>query len=892
MFRLSTLCRSSSAFDLLGRVPLRGRPRYTQEQSPRKKVMDGDALMAAATIPKAKPKTSHFATQVALLEVEEQHQEQQQQQIASDALCVTTDAVDDDIVVDDVHGKHLQEVAASSEREKFCEHHPAARGIGMDIIDMVTDAFKEERKRLIAQRRRVLYELTHPNPSDYTYNGKLVPPPPLTFGKVLEESKSLGNKIMLGQHYTLVKQAGVRRENANAITEVGVGRNHNEQQGRGKGRGRGQRQTTMFDNHNFFFEINELYQEIVLVGKACAGKSSLLNALLGQPVAKTSSTPNTTRQISFYQSVSPEEMQQYLSKEGGNGLVKLPGGGLQLTFVDVPGFGIEGMSDQWRDKAIELTDAYLGVRRSVNTVLLCIDCERGLTKTDLRYFTWLENLHGVFFVVLTKCDSVPHSRICSVMRQIYAAITKHRRKYRKVFPFIIPTSAKDGTNVEYLRGLIAETSGLIPGDRLREMLKKKADAEMQTALEEESKRLQEARQIETQKAKDFFAATRGNGNQALLSSKQEIPASPIIMKERKFVLNLDDQDGQKKVSDTVTSTSPTSTEPLLTFQRGDKMSECGVGDDEKVRRRQRFLAWRREHPLQRHQSDYGTFRLNTGLERPDAAWLELPYMEKTTTGAAEVENVPSSPDGVSSPTPPPTTAGDPVSSSSSSSSTESAVLGVGGSPPVRPAGRGGTVSRFLDVLERYGGREAPLERHGRRAAAREARLRRHFDPAAAPFLAEEPDGRVAPFRAGRKCGPSLVAPDANVAARGAAWAARRYAKAAATAAPTAPWTAVETLRRRASRLREEAAANGMKPSELKAYVRNAGGIVEDFAKFEGEVSTAKWMNEVRQAKTLRSQQQMHLNSTAKISYRSMPVGLWKHYGEKDTYWPTPRVQGR
>ncbi|KAH9600508.1 GTP binding domain [Trypanosoma melophagium] len=892
MFGLSTLCRSSAAFDLLGRVPLRGRPRYTQEQSATKKVMDGDALLAAAAVPKARPKSSHFATQVALLEMEQKQQEDEEQgQIATNALCLTSDAVDDDIVLDDVHGKHLREVAVSSEREKFCEHHPAARGIGMDIIDMVTDAFKEERERLIAERRRVLYELTHPNPSDYTYNGKLVPPPPLTFGKIAEESKSLGNKIMLGQHYTLVKQAGVRRENGNTITEVGVGRNRSQQ---GQGRGRGQRKTTMFDNHNFFFEINELYQEIVLVGKACAGKSSLLNALLGQPVAKTSSTPNTTRQISFYQSVSPEEMQNYLNKEGGNGLVKLPGGGLQLTFVDVPGFGIEGMSDQWRDKAIELTDAYLGVRRSVNTVLLCIDCERGLTKTDLKYFTWLENLHGVFFVVLTKCDSVPHSRICSVMRQIYSAITKHRRKYRKVFPFIIPTSAKDGTNVEYLRGLIAETSGLIPGDRLRQILKKKADAEMQIALEEEAKRVQEARCIETQKAKAFFAATRGNGNQTLLSSSQELTASSTTMKERKFVLNLD-QNSQRKDSDAIRSTSASTTEPLLTFPRGDNMNGSGIiDDDEKTRRRQRFLAWRREHPLQRHQSDYGTFRLNTGLDRPDAAWLELPYMEKTTTTTANAEV-----EKVSSSSSPPTTEENPVSSSSSSSnsleaSSQSAVLGVAGSPPPSSQRAGGTVSRFLDVLERYGGREAPLKRFGRRAAAREARLRRHCDPAAAPtlFFAEEPDGRVAPFRAGRKCGPSLVAPDTKLAVRGAAWAARRYAKAAVAEAPTAPWTALETLRRRAARLREEAAAKGMKAGELQAYMRNAGGIAEDFAKFEGEVSTAKWMNEVRQAKTLRSQQQMHFNSTAKISYRSMPVGLWKHYGEKDTYWPTPRVQGR
>ncbi|RNF03560.1 hypothetical protein TraAM80_05618 [Trypanosoma rangeli] len=890
-------CASSVTFELLGRVPPGRSPRYFQQQSAARKVMDGTSL---AVLPAAPSRGSRHATQQALLELEPHP--------TADALCITADAVDEDIVLDGVHAKQLSGVAVSAERGKLSEHHPAARGVGSDVIDLVTDAFKQERKRLIAQRRRVLYDLTHPNPSDYTYKDKLVPPPPLSFGKITDEAKQLGNKVMLGQHYTLVRRAGMMRDETDtASTTVG-----------GQQR-RTRRKPTLYDNHNFFFELNDLYQEIVLVGKACAGKSSMLNALLGQPVAKTSSQPNTTRQISFYQSVSPEEMQRYLNVKG-NGLVKLPGGGVQLTFVDVPGFGIEGMSDQWRDKAIALTDAYLGVRRSVNTVLFCIDCERGLTKVDLRYFSWLENLHGVFFIVLTKCDSVPHSRVCSVMRQIYATITKNRRKYRKVFPFIIPTSARDGTNIEFLRGLIAETSGLIPGDRLRQLLKTKADADMEAALKEEARRVQEAHRVGTQEAKAFFTALKEEKYyNALGSSVGNAPSPPPPMKPQKYVLPLNGSDATAMDAHVRTPAD----EPLLAFPSDDWNRQnnndivpnlnhpFGMNENEKVRRRQRFLAWRHTHPLQRHTSDYGTFRLNTGLERPDAEWLELPYMETGVSGndaksdcvVAAQKNLTYLTEGGNNnmgSTGSVTPVGDRemkdetvMTTTSTGTASPSAVIGLceGSKSPTVHQQTSGGVSQFLGLLDDYAKQAAPVGWDKRRCA-KETRWRERLHMRSVTrFLVEEKDGRIAEYKAGKKFGPSLVEP-CEVEKRRSQWAARQFVQQAVAVRPTSPWTALDVLRKERERVKQEAAMRGMTKKELQAYLRNSGSVTEGFESFEGEVTAAKYMNEIRQAETLRSQKQMHLNSTAKISYRSMPVGLWKRYGERATYWPTSRVKGR
>lgn len=887
------------------------------------------------------------------------------------------------------HRSIKKETAAADEvtPESRDVSHPAARGVGQDVIDLVTDAFTAQREAEVARRRELLYELTHPDPADYTYNGKLVPPPPLSFGQITEEARSLGNKMMLGQSYSLVRQSGTRAAEddistgaAGTTTSVSPASTietslHSRSAAASSAsssrpyRSRA-RDDNVFRDHNYFFEVNELYQEIVLVGRACAGKSSLLNSLLGQNVARTSSSPNTTRKISFYQSVTPEQLHAFHEREHHNQLVKLPGGGLQLTFVDMPGYGIEGMSDQWRDAAIELTDAYFGVRRSVNTVLYCMDCERGLTKTDIKYFTWLENVQGTFFIVLTKCDSVPHSRVTSVMRQVYSLITKHRRKYRKVFPFIIPTSAKDGTNMELLRGLITETSGMIPGDKLRDLLGRKKEAFTQTALLEEASRLDAVRQLERAQAREFFQLTRGtreadgqSGEERALQETSEmraehphrVNANPATAScaatpaaaststnvscpasSRRYVVGLNKKDADAAEALFLSSATPLSPEAVADFPPTAEAAAAATAEARRERR-ERFLAWRRTHPLASVQPSYdaaspeelqnvqlaaaedggspgalpnaakhgggGRYRLHSGLDSPQAAQtvLDIPANTAAFVGGAapgeiimdeEAEQHNSSG----------TTAEESAALTPPPPSARSSIIGFSAAgaaaPPSLPSGsqqhsKGGAVSRFLDVLEGFG--EQPNIIKSAKQRRREAKLqRRHKSRAGGGggLLAEDASGRLASYQAGKPCGPSLVSLDTAFEKRQATWRAKQLKEVLSKENPEAPWLAVYQLRRKAQAREADAALSGMRKKERAAYVRDAGSVTESFEKFESEVTAAKYVNEVRQAPTLRSQQQMHLNATAKINYRSMPPGLLKRYGEKDTYWPTPQVLGR
>jgi GTP-binding protein len=71
--------------------------------------------------------------------------------------------------------------------------------------------------------------------------------------------------------------------------------------------------------------------EIAFIGRSNVGKSSLLNALVGRRIAKTSGTPGKTRALNVFL-IPPS------SREPGAGSSLLPAPG-SLYFLDLPGYG-------------------------------------------------------------------------------------------------------------------------------------------------------------------------------------------------------------------------------------------------------------------------------------------------------------------------------------------------------------------------------------------------------------------------------------------------------------------------------------------------------------------------------------------------------------------------
>ncbi len=145
--------------------------------------------------------------------------------------------------------------------------------------------------------------------------------------------------------------------------------------------------------------------EIALVGRSNVGKSSLINALVRQDVARTSSTPGKTRQVNVYRIA--------------------PGGGLPFYLMDLPGYGHTGGGEKAREEFSSLTSLYfdsrtgrlgrehtpaaLTPRSALRGVVLAIDARHPGMSSDVDAWHWLASVGVPFLLVATKVDKLPQA---------------------------------------------------------------------------------------------------------------------------------------------------------------------------------------------------------------------------------------------------------------------------------------------------------------------------------------------------------------------------------------------------------------------------------------------------------------------------------------------------
>jgi len=127
--------------------------------------------------------------------------------------------------------------------------------------------------------------------------------------------------------------------------------------------------------------------EVAVVGRSNVGKSSLINALVGQPgLARTSRTPGRTRLVNWF---SIDE---------------------RFFLVDLPGYGYAEVSRATRDSWRPLIEGYLAERTSLAGVLLLIDIRRGAQDEELDFIPWLAERDMPVVVALTKADKLAKNK--------------------------------------------------------------------------------------------------------------------------------------------------------------------------------------------------------------------------------------------------------------------------------------------------------------------------------------------------------------------------------------------------------------------------------------------------------------------------------------------------
>ena len=160
---------------------------------------------------------------------------------------------------------------------------------------------------------------------------------------------------------------------------------------------------------------------VSFLGRPNAGKSTLLNRIVGQKLAIVSDKPQTTRTRVL-------------------GVKNYPDG--QVVFVDTP-----GVHKPAHRMNVRMVDVALEAMRDVDVVALVVDASVKPGTGDRYVLDLLADVRQPVILVLNKVDLIAKNRLLPIIDQ-----------YRQAHGFaeFVPVSAVDGTNVDVLERLFVQ----------------------------------------------------------------------------------------------------------------------------------------------------------------------------------------------------------------------------------------------------------------------------------------------------------------------------------------------------------------------------------------------------------------------------------------------------
>ena len=163
------------------------------------------------------------------------------------------------------------------------------------------------------------------------------------------------------------------------------------------------------------------FAEYAFIGRSNVGKSSLINAVVGQPVARTSNTPGRTQSLNLFNLDD------------------------RVMIVDLPGYGYAKVSKADAMRWLQRLEEYLTTRRQLKRLFILIDSRIGARDSDLDLMDFCDANAIPYQIVYTKKDKrVREASQHQILHTNHGAMV----------PEVFETSAEKKTGLDGIRGIL------------------------------------------------------------------------------------------------------------------------------------------------------------------------------------------------------------------------------------------------------------------------------------------------------------------------------------------------------------------------------------------------------------------------------------------------------
>jgi GTP-binding protein len=175
--------------------------------------------------------------------------------------------------------------------------------------------------------------------------------------------------------------------------------------------------------------------EVAFLGRSNVGKSSVINTLIGDKIARTSSTPGRTRSINFFE-------------------VRWPGKPRpEVIFADLPGYGYAKLSREISQEWPKFIEPYLNDRPTLALCVALVDVNVPPQDRDRQLLDFLNESGRDFLLIATKSDRLSNNQLRNALKGLEAAYPTAP---------VIPFSAKTGSGRDEVWNKIRQAAAKFP----------------------------------------------------------------------------------------------------------------------------------------------------------------------------------------------------------------------------------------------------------------------------------------------------------------------------------------------------------------------------------------------------------------------------------------------